>query len=486
MSDFSGLTVQGAQAYAKTLSNKSEELREETTNASNELKSLLESNAFKTLIASTEFMTKIETLSANCGKFSDGVDVFAKFLIDKVIDDFGILDEQTLSLQQELDERLNELSSVSELGGGTIDSSQLDFSKISATAGSAALGSFIAEDKVHKKYWEGELQLVPREDGTIQIVKDGTVMGYTTEEGVDLPDNTSTATASTPDYTDSARFNAAMSTNSNGANSQLQSILNEKRISEADYNSMGPEAQASYNQHMEKIENVQSAYDRLTSSGSSLSESSGISDTAGGQATTSTEASQGGVEIPTNLGDYVAAQNGTTASQEKVNIPTNLGDYAATQNGTSTNPEIDIPTSFKEFATEYNTTGTTQSTTSGVTNTSTVSNDFAFDTSTATTSESPSSGTMDTSTASNSFASDTNSATTSQSTSSGSANTSATSNSFASDTNTTTTSQSSSSEPIDIQTNFNEFMNGQATSSSQTTSQSTGTELPNIQDFINK
>lgn len=436
MSDFSGLTVQGAQAYAKTLSNKSEELREETTNASNELKSLLESNAFKTLIASTEFMTKIETLSANCGKFSDGVDVFAKFLIDKVIDDFGILDEQTLSLQQELDERLNELSSVSELGGGTIDSSQLDFSKISATAGSAALGSFIAEDKVHKKYWEGELQLVPREDGTIQIVKDGTVMGYTTEEGVDLPDNTSTATASTPDYTDSARFNAAMSTNSNGANSQLQSILNEKRISEADYNSMGPEAQASYNQHMEKIENVQSAYDRLTSSGSSLSESSGISDTAGGQATTSTEASQGGVEIPTNLGDYVAAQNGT-----------------------STNPEIDIPTSFKEFATEYNTTGTTQSTTSGVTNTSTVSNDFASDTSTATTSESPSSGTMDTSTASNSFASDTN---------------------------TTTTSQSSSSEPIDIPTNFNEFMNGQTTSSSQTTSQSTGTELPNIQDFINK
>lgn len=193
MSDFSGLTVQGAQAYAKTLSNKSEELREETTNASNELKSLLESNAFKTLIASTEFMTKIETLSANCGKFSDGVDVFAKFLIDKVIDDFGILDEQTLSLQQELDERLNELSSVSELGGGTIDSSQLDFSKISSTAGDAASGDFIQEGNVHKEYWEGELQLVPREDGTIQIVKDGTVMGYTTEEGVDLPDATDEA-----------------------------------------------------------------------------------------------------------------------------------------------------------------------------------------------------------------------------------------------------------------------------------------------------
>ncbi len=187
MNGFSGLTVQEVQAYATTLSDKSEELREETTNASNELRTLLESNAFKTLVASTELMSKVETLSANCGKFSDGVDVFAKFLIDKVITDFDVLDEETISLQQELDAKINELNSVSELGNGTIDSSQLDFSKISSTAGDAASGDFIQEGNVHKEYWEGELQLVPREDGTIQIVKDGQVMGYTTEEGINIP-----------------------------------------------------------------------------------------------------------------------------------------------------------------------------------------------------------------------------------------------------------------------------------------------------------
>ena len=451
-----GLSVEAVTQHSQRLFSKSEELDQALKDVLQKLESLMENGVtYKDKQSSKDFYEQINVFSTSCTKYVEGVQKFASFLVNETITTYETSDQEILELQSKLDESLATLKLASKIGDGNVTSSQLDFSKISATAGSAALGSFIAEDKVHKEYWEGELQLVPREDGTIQIVKDGTVMGYTTEEGVDLPDNTSPATASTPDYTDSVRFNAAMSSGS-----------------------------------------------------SSTSDTTG-----GGQTVVPTEANQGGVEIPTNLGDYAAAQNGTATSQEKVNIPTNLGDYAAAQNGTSTNPEIDIPTSFKEFATEYNTAATTQSTTLGVADTSTTSNSFAFDTSTATTSqspssgtmdtsaasnsfafdtstattsESPSSGTMDTSTASNSFASDTSSATTSQSASSGSANTSATSNSFASDTNTTTTSQSSSSEPIDIPTSFNEFMNGQTTGSSQTTSQSTGTELPNIQDFINK
>jgi|GEM_PF-2105895 PREDICTED: hypothetical protein len=424
-----GLSVEAVTQHSQRLFSKSEELDQALKDVLQKLESLMENGVtYKDKQSSKDFYEQINVFSTSCTKYVEGVQKFASFLVDETITTYETSDQEILELQSKLDESLSALELASKIGDGNVTSSQLDFSKISATAGSAALGSFIAEDKVHKEYWEGELQLVPREDGTIQIVKDGTVMGYTTEEGVDLPDNTSPATASTPDYTDSVRFNAAMSSGS-----------------------------------------------------SSTSDTTG-----GGQTVVPTEANQGGIEIPTNLGDYAAVQNGTATSQEKVNIPTNLGDYAAAQNGTSTNPEIDIPTSFKEFATEYNTAATTQSTTLGVADTSTTSNSFAFDTSTATTSESPSSGTMDTSTASNSFASDTSSATTSQSASSGSANTSATSNSFASDTNTTTTSQSSSSEPIDIPTSFNEFMNGQTTGSSQTTSQSTGTELPNIQDFINK
>ena len=402
-----GLSVEAVTQHSQRLFSKSEELDQALKDVLQKLESLMENGVtYKDKQSSKDFYEQINVFSTSCTKYVEGVQKFASFLVNETITTYETSDQEILELQSKLDESLATLELASKIGDGNVTSSQLDFSKISATAGSAALGSFIAEDKVHKEYWEGELQLVPREDGTIQIVKDGTVMGYTTEEGVDLPDNTSPATASTPDYTDSVRFNAAMSSGSSSSTSDT---------------------------------------------------------TGGGQTVVPTEANQGGVEIPTNLGDYAAAQNGTATSQEKVNIPTNLGDYAAAQNGTSTNPEIDIPTSFKEFATEYNTAATTQSTTLGVADTSTTSNSFAFDTSTATTSQSPSSGTMDTSAASNSFASDTSSATISQSASSGSANTSATSNSFASDTNTTTTSQSSSSEPIDIPTSFNEFMNGQTT-----------------------
>ena len=67
---------------------------------------------------------------------------------------------------------------------GVIATGSIDFSRISTNANDALNGSFINENSIHKEYWEGDLNFVRRDDGSIQIVKDGVVMGYTDELGI--------------------------------------------------------------------------------------------------------------------------------------------------------------------------------------------------------------------------------------------------------------------------------------------------------------
>ncbi|HIT21423.1 MAG TPA: hypothetical protein IAB56_00430 [Candidatus Scybalousia intestinigallinarum] len=191
-----GLSVEAVTQHSQRLFSKSEELDQALKDVLQKLESLMENGVtYKDKQSSKDFYEQINVFSTSCNKYVEGVQKFASFLVNETIATYETSDQEILELQSKLDESLAALELASKLGDGNITSSQLDFSKISATAGSAALGSFIAEDKVHKQYWEGELQLVPREDGTIQIVKDGTVMGYTTEEGVNLPDATDEAVA---------------------------------------------------------------------------------------------------------------------------------------------------------------------------------------------------------------------------------------------------------------------------------------------------
>lgn len=201
-----GLSVEAITQHSQRLFSKSEELGQALTDILEKMKNLMENGqSYVDSESSKNFYEQISGFSKSCNKYILGVQKFASFLVDTTVASYEDVDQEILTLQTELKESLSHLEIVNKLGDavtgvnesadGTIDSSQLDFSKISSTAGDTASGDFIQEGNVHKEYWEGELQLVPREDGTIQIVKDGTVMGYTTEEGVNLPDATDEAVA---------------------------------------------------------------------------------------------------------------------------------------------------------------------------------------------------------------------------------------------------------------------------------------------------
>lgn len=189
-----GLSVEEVTQHSQNLFTKSEELNDALTDILGKLSAMMEDGQTYADVSSSKIMyEKIKRFSSSVTKYVEGVQKFASFLVNETIATYETSDQEILELQSKLDESLAALELASKLGDGNINASQLDFSKISSTAGDAASGDFIQEGNVHKEYWEGELQLVPREDGTIQIVKDGTVMGYTTEEGVSLPDATEEA-----------------------------------------------------------------------------------------------------------------------------------------------------------------------------------------------------------------------------------------------------------------------------------------------------
>lgn len=88
-------------------------------------------------------------------------------------------------LQAKIDNSINISQSTSENSStSTVDVSNIDFSRISSNANDAISGNFIKEENIHKEYWQGELTFIKRDDGSIQILKDGVVMGYTDAKGL--------------------------------------------------------------------------------------------------------------------------------------------------------------------------------------------------------------------------------------------------------------------------------------------------------------
>jgi len=75
---------------------------------------------------------------------------------------------------------------ISELATGPIHPGSIDFSRITTNANDAINGNFLDEDRILTQYWNGNLTYKRREDGSIQIIKDGVVMGYTDERGINI------------------------------------------------------------------------------------------------------------------------------------------------------------------------------------------------------------------------------------------------------------------------------------------------------------
>lgn len=77
-------------------------------------------------------------------------------------------------------------SSISKV---SVDVGKMDLNRVSATAAGAADGTgFIPEENILKSYWgdeNGEVEFVPREDGTYLIEQDGVAMGFTDQDGYD-------------------------------------------------------------------------------------------------------------------------------------------------------------------------------------------------------------------------------------------------------------------------------------------------------------
>ena len=108
-----------------------------------------------------------------------------------------------------------------------VNKATIDFSRISTNANDAINGNFIKEENVHKEFWEGDLTFVKRNDGSIQIIKDGVVMGYTDEFGInriiddvnntDVSDSSSSITGNTSTPSSGSSTTGNTSTPSSGS-----------------------------------------------------------------------------------------------------------------------------------------------------------------------------------------------------------------------------------------------------------------------------
>ena len=170
MNDEKKLSIEGLISSGSDLNDASVRLNEVCTEMYKYVTALRESETFKTVVASTEYFGNIDELNGIVPKYSEAILRFSKFLTEYVMQNYTETDEETKSkIEANLASSIEQLQTL-----GAINSQGLDYTKISNTAANANQGNFISEDKILKQYFEdGELQYITREDGSIQIVKDG-------------------------------------------------------------------------------------------------------------------------------------------------------------------------------------------------------------------------------------------------------------------------------------------------------------------------
>jgi len=191
VNDKKTLTKEGLIENGTKLNHVSEQVSTICNDMYVQITKLRDNGSFQTIQdASIDYYSKIEELQKNVPKFTEAILKFSSFLSQYVIDHYQDLDEE---LRQKVETNLAE--AIEKLGGLETNQS-VDYSKISATAQGALSGNFIDSGKIKKSAFDnsdGELQFVTRPDGSVQIVRDGTILGYTTQEGI----GTSTSTSKT-------------------------------------------------------------------------------------------------------------------------------------------------------------------------------------------------------------------------------------------------------------------------------------------------
>lgn len=201
------LSIEGLMSSSQDLNNASSQLKDVCTQMYSVITALRESETFKTVVASSEYFGNIDNLNQIVPKYEEAILKFSQFLSNYVLQNYTETDEETKAkIESNLAESISQLSA---LGVGGESGGVVDYSKISSTASGALAGDFIDSSKIRKSAFEdGELEFFTRPDGSVQIVKNGTVLGYTTKDGIG---NAQTTTSPSTDATSNLASGAAAS-----------------------------------------------------------------------------------------------------------------------------------------------------------------------------------------------------------------------------------------------------------------------------------
>lgn len=142
-----------------------------------------------------------EALMTSIGKLKDqvkGTEFIGGNQIEELTNGFKEIENKINNLlettKSDIDDRIiKSLATYSNLGSNTsnkfsLDSKNVDFSRITNNAADSLNGKFWSEDNIQKQYWtnspSGKLDYEIREDGSVLITKDGVPMGYTDKKGL--------------------------------------------------------------------------------------------------------------------------------------------------------------------------------------------------------------------------------------------------------------------------------------------------------------
>lgn len=185
------LDIEGIVSGSSSINQESSNLTEVCASLYSLVTSLRENEDFKTMVASSEYFGSIDILNQQVPRYAEALLQFSKFLSNYVLENYSDTDaEMKAKVEANLAEAIAKLGETDETVGTGVD-----YSKISTTAAGALSGDFIDSSKIQKSTFEdGELEFITRPDGSVQIVKNGSVLGYTTQDGIG---NAQTATSAT-------------------------------------------------------------------------------------------------------------------------------------------------------------------------------------------------------------------------------------------------------------------------------------------------
>ncbi|MCI8588592.1 MAG: cell wall hydrolase [Bacilli bacterium] len=178
------LDIEGLISNSSELNRVSTDLNDICSGLYSTITTLRDNGQFISVTASGTYFESIDNLNQMVPKFTEAILKFSKFLSDYVLQNYTEMDEEIRSkVETNLSDSLAKLNSLA-LGSGT--GASVDYTKIASTAQGALEGNFIDDSKVHKESFEGELEFVTRDDGSVVITKNGVPIGFTTQDGINM------------------------------------------------------------------------------------------------------------------------------------------------------------------------------------------------------------------------------------------------------------------------------------------------------------